>query len=142
MASAAVKERLRKLRQKFHLGEYRKSKSARPRRAKRARVVHARRSVVRMARRRGRKVSHRRGVMGMGGMGSIAKSALVGVGAAHFAGYIPVSIPFKEEAAGAIGAYLVAGKSVKSAAIGGIAVYLAKMLSGSGAASSGNAYGF
>jgi hypothetical protein len=106
-----------------------------------ARRVTRRTGVFRMARRRSRRVSHRKSMMG--GTGSLAKSALIGVGAAHFAGYIPVSIPMKEEAVGALAAYFIGGKSVKNAAVGGGAVYLAKMLAGNAGVSGGNsAYGF
>lgn len=66
------------------------------------------------------------------GTGGLAKSALVGIGAAHLAGYIPFAMPYKEEAAGAIGAYLVGGKNIKSAAVGAAAVFLTKMASNSG----------
>ena len=113
------------------------------RRRRMSRSVKRRTGVFRMAR-RSKRVSHRRGMLGGSGVSSLAKSALIGVGTAHFAGYIPVSIPFKEEAAGAVGAYLIGGKNIKSAAVGAAAVYLAKMLANNGTGVSGgnSAYGF
>jgi len=102
--------------------------------------VRRRTGVFRMARKH-KRVSHRRGLMG--GTSSLLKSALIGVGTAHFAGYVPVNVPMKEEMAGALGAYMVGGKNVKSAVVGAGAVYLAKMLNGtSGVGSSQNSYGF
>jgi len=89
-----------------------------------------------MARRR--RVSHRRGFGGMGGVGSLAKSALVGIGGAHLAGYVPVNIPFKEEAAGAVASYLTGGKNIKSMAVAAGAVYLTKMMQGGGSGNAGN----
>jgi len=74
------------------------------------------------------------------GAGSLAKSALIGIGGAHLAGYIPVNVPYKEEAVGAIAAYLMGGKNIKSAAVGAGAVYLTKMASGTQAVSSSGNY--
>ena len=107
--------------------------------SRKVRVKRARRrirGVVYMARRR--RTHHRRGIMGGSGVNSLVRSALIGVGTAHFAGYVPVNIPFKEEAAGAAGAYLVGGKNIKSAAVGAAAVYVAKMLSGGTTNAGGN----
>jgi len=95
-----------------------------------------RRNVVRMARRR--RMSHRRGMLGGAGMGGLAKSALMGLGAAHLSGYIPVNVPYKEEIAGAVAGYLLGGKNVKSAAAGGGAVFLSKMMGGANSALPGN----
>ncbi len=89
-----------------------------------------------MARRRGR-VSHRRGMLGGAGISGMAKSALVGIGGAHLAGYIPFAMPYKEEVAGAAAAYLLGGKNIKSAAIGAGAVFLSKMVQGGNAPVSG-----
>jgi len=50
-----------------------------------------------MARRR----TSRRRSGSMGGMGSLAKSGLMAIGAAEFANMIPINIPYKEEAVGA-----------------------------------------
>lgn len=126
---------------KHHLGEFSRKHKARTARVSRPkRVKH--RGVFSMVRHR--RSSHRRGMMG-GGVNSLAKTALVGVGAAHFAGYIPVQVPFKEELAGAAAAWFLGGKNVKSLAVGGGAVFLAKMLSGQGVGGSSgstNAYGF
>jgi len=119
MASSAVKERLRKLRQKFGLGEYKKNKVA-PRKAKRIKVKS--RGGFSMAK---KSKTFRRSAMG-GGM-SLLKSALIGIGSAHVAGYVPISVPYKEEAAGAIGAFAM-NKSIKSAAIGAGAVLATKWL--------------
>jgi len=83
--------------------------------------------------RRGRKRSSHRGFAG-GGMSSLVKSALVGIGAAHLVGYVPIQVPYKEEVAGAIGAYMLGGKNIKTAAVGAGAVFLTKMVS-SGAVS-------
>ena len=84
------------------------------------------RGVSKMAKRRFSKRSRSM----ISGSSGLAKSALVGIGAAHLAGYIPFAMPYKEEAAGAIGAYLVGGKNIKSAAVGAAAVFLTKMASG------------
>lgn len=91
-----------------------------------------------MARRR--RVSHRRSFGGLGGAGSMAKSALVGIGGAHLAGYIPFNMPFKEEAAGAAASYLTGGKNIKSMAIAAGAVYLTKMMQGGSVASGTGVY--
>lgn len=91
-------------------------------------VKHKRRSAIRMARRRAR--HSKRSIMSGAGVGGLAKSALIGIGTAHLSGYVPVNVPFKEELAGAVGAYLVGGKNVKSAVVGAGAVYLTKMISG------------
>lgn len=98
------------------------------------------RSVRVMARGRRSRKHSRRGMIG-GGVSSLLKSALIGIGSAHVAGYVPVQIPMKEEAAGAIGAYLVGGKNIKSAIIGAGAVYAAKMLSNGGAGSNSGVAG-
>ena len=90
-----------------------------------------------MARRK-RHFSRKSGMLG--GAGSLVKSALIGIGGAHLSGYVPVAVPFKEEAAGAIAAYMIGGKNIKSAAVGAAAVYLTKMLGGGGAAGSQNYY--
>jgi len=129
MVSAAVKERLRKLRQKFGLGEY-KNKAKRAVRRVRTSVKRRRylSGAVRMVR-RGRKRSSHRGGIGGGGMMSLVKSALVGIGTAHLAGYVPIQVPYKEEVAGAIGAYMLGGKNIKTAAVGAGAVFLTKMVS-------------
>jgi len=74
----------------------------------------------------------------LGNSSGMIKSALVGIGTAHLAGYIPFAMPYKEEAAGAIGAYLVGGKNIKSAAIGAAAVFLSKMASSNGVPQTGN----
>lgn len=136
----ASKAQLRALRQKFHLGEFSKKHKRKAIRVSRPKRVKHRR-VLSMVRHRKRS-SHRRSIGGMGGVGSIAKTALMGVGAAHFSGYIPINVPYKEEAAGAIAGYVLGGK-IKGAAIGAAAVFLAKMASGQGTSGSGtNAYGF
>lgn len=134
MIFMATKEFLRKLRQKYHLGEYKKG-NARParKRARAARSPKRVRNVVRMARRK--RVSHRRGMLGGSGM-SLAKTALIGVGAAHFAGYVPVNIPYKEEAVAAAVGYFLGGK-IKGAAVAGGAALLAKMLANNGGSSAG-----
>lgn len=107
------------------------------------RRLKIKRRVFQMARRRSNRRHAKRGGA-MGGINSLARSALIGVGTAHFAGYIPVNVPFKEELAGAAGAYLIGGKNIKSAAVGAAAVFAAKMLSGQSGVSGGssNAYGF
>ena len=100
--------------------------------------VRTRRGRVNMARRRHR-TSHRRGMLGGAGVSGLAKSALIGIGSAHLAGYVPVNIPYKEEVAGAVGAYMIGGKNIKSAAVGAGAVFLTKMLqNNTGMTSSGN----
>lgn len=107
-----------------------KTKTVRTRTVKRK----VKRRAVRMARRHrksGRKSFN-------GGMGGLAKSALIGIGSAHLAAFVPVNVPYKEEAAGAIGAYLIGGKNVKSAAIGAGAVFLTKMLAGQTSGTSGS----
>ncbi len=81
-----------------------------------------------MARRR--RSSSRRSPLGSAGMGGLAKSALIGIGTAHLANYVPINVPYKEELAGAVGAYLIGGKNIKSAAVGAGAVFLTKMVSG------------
>ena len=101
----------------------------RTRRVKSRRVFH-------MARRRGRRVSHRRTGMS-GSVMSLIKPALIGIGAAHLSGYVPINVPYKEEAAGAVAGYLLGGK-IKGAAIGAGAVFLSKMAQGSTGGSSGN----
>lgn len=103
----------------------------------------AKASVTKRVKRRKVKVKRSRGVSSMAkrrfskrsrsmisGSGGLAKSALIGIGAAHLAGYVPFAMPYKEEAAGAIGAYLIGGKNIKSAAVGAAAVFLTKMASG------------
>lgn len=98
-----------------------KAKPKKPLRVKRKRAKGA----LSMVRHR---KSHKRSFGG--GSGSLIKTALIGIGTAEFANFIPVNIPFKEEAAGAAGAYLVGGKNVKSALVGAGAVYLKKMVMG------------
>ena len=123
MASSTVKERLRKLRQKFGLGEYKNNRTAKPKRTKRAKKSYS--GGIKMAKKRG--FSRKSGVNGM----SLLKSALIGIGSAHVAGYVPVNVPYKEEASGAIGAF-ICNRSVKSAAVGAGAVLLTKMLQNNG----------
>lgn len=91
-------------------------------------VKRRKRSMVKMARRR--RSSSRRSPLGSAGMGGLAKSALIGIGTAHLANYVPINVPYKEELAGAVGAYLIGGKNIKSAAVGAGAVFLTKMVSG------------
>jgi len=83
-----------------------------------------------------RRVSNRKGMLGGAGVSGLAKSALIGIGGAHLSGYVPINVPYKEEAAGALSAYMLGGKNIKNAAAGAAAVYLAKMLSNNGSASS------
>lgn len=108
MASAAVKERLRKLRQKFHLGEFRKNKPKRTRSVRVRTVRVKRKRAVTMARHR-KRTSHRSSGFGMGGMlghgiirpkGIIAQ-ALLGAGAATLAeNAIGQAIPYQNLAVG------------------------------------------
>ena len=79
-------------------------------------------------------------MLGGSGISGMAKSALVGIGGAHLAGYVPVNVPYKEEAAGAIAAYMLGGKNIKSAAIGAGAVFLSKMMQGNAGAGSAGSY--
>lgn len=106
------------------------------RRTRKARIVR-RSGAVSMAR-RGRRVAHRRGMMSGAGTGGLLKSALIGVGGAHLANFVPVNVPYKEEAAGALTAYMMSGKNLKSAAVGAGAVYLLKMIGTGGAAGANN----
>jgi hypothetical protein len=117
-ATKAVKERLRKMREKFGLGEYRNSK---PKTTKTKTSKKRRR--VNMGKKRGFSRKSK-----MGGAGSLIKSALIGLGSAHVAGYLPLSVPMKEEVAGAAGAYLM-NKNPMSALVGAGAVYLTKRVS-------------
>ena len=89
-----------------------------------------------MARRR--RVHHKRSMLGGSGIGGLAKSALIGIGGAHLSGYVPINVPYKEEAAGAAAAYLIGSKNIKSAAVGAAAVFLTKMAQGNTGGSSGN----
>ena len=104
------------------------------RRRAKTKVKRRRTGGLKMARRK--KVSHRKS--GLGGSSSLIRSALVGIGAAHLSGYVPVTVPYKEEIAGAAGAYMLGGKSMKSAAVGAAAVFLTKMASGQVTQTGGN----
>jgi len=121
-ATKAVKERLRKMREKYGLGEYRKAKTTTARKVKRVRSSTKRRA-VNMGKRRGFSRKSK-----MGGAGSLIKSALIGLGAAHMAGYVPIQVPMKEEVAGAVGAYAM-NRNPVSALVGAGAVYLTKRVS-------------
>lgn len=141
----ASKAQLRALRQKFHLGEFSKKhkrkaiRVSRPKRVKHRRVL----SMVRRGRIRRFVRRQSRSVGGIGNISGLAKSGLIGIGAAHVAGYIPINVPYKEEAAGALAGYMLGGKNIKGAIVGAGAVFLAKMANGQGVSGSGtNAYGF
>jgi len=124
-ASTAVRERLRLMRQKYHLGEY--SNKSRTRNPKIVRV--RKRRITGGVIMRGRKrIIGRKSFAGSSGAGSLIKGALYGIAGAHLAGYIPVNIPMKEEVAGALTAYAM-NKNIKSAGAGAVAVFLTKKFS-------------
>jgi hypothetical protein len=132
-ARSTMLARLKAMRKKFGLGEFKRGKS-RPKRATVVRKVKRKRlrGNYSMAK-RGRKYSRRSS--SMGGTSSLLKTALIGIGTAEFANMVPIALPFKEELVGAAGAYLVGGKNIKSAAVGAGAVYAKKKLLGQSSSS-------
>lgn len=127
MATNAVKERLRKLRQKFKLGEYRTSKPSKPKRIKRKRIQRG----VQMAKRRrtSRKGSSFGGNKLMNGFiqpKGIIQKVLLGVAVSELSdSFAPQMIPYQgvvlaglvggvPAAAGAYGVNTLQGKNVKN----------------------------
>lgn len=132
MVSAATKERLRKLRQKFGLGEYKNSRTARPKVTKRRKL----RGKVNMAKRRGSRKGRSTGGMlskGILPVSGIVAAALLGAGAATLQDKVlPQYHPLQGVAVG----FAVGG-------IGGAAgAYARNMLSGTGSTKSNSVSGY
>jgi hypothetical protein len=128
MVSSKIKERLRKLREKYGLGEYRKKGKTRTKISRKTLVIRKKKRShggVNMARKK--RFSHKRG--SMGGIGSLLKAGILGIGTASLSSYVPVQVPYKQEVAGAIGGYALGGKNIKSAGAGALAVFLTKAMS-------------
>ena len=134
--SSAVRERLRKMREKFGLGEY-KNKSS-PKRIKKTRSLTG---VKRMAKRR-RSFGRRSSGLGAGLGGISIKGILVGAGGAEIADNMGVTgiIPYGNYVAGA-GAGKLAKTGVLSGLIGAVARDMLKgNLLGSKGSNFGGAY--
>lgn len=108
MASAKVKARLKALRKKFGLGEF-KNKVSRPKRTRKAKRKYS--GGVIMARRR--KSFSRKSSMGLGGIN--LKGIAIGAGSAFLADQLNVNVPYKPYVAGA-----VAGKVMKKGILSGV----------------------
>ena len=119
MVSAAVKERLRRLREKHHLGEYRNKKTHHVRKYNRVKTHMARRT-------------HRRS--GGSGIMSLAKKALFGVGASMALSMVAPQLASNPLIKGGVG--LLAGGPVGAIS----AVVLPNVLAGATATSSQQAF--
>jgi len=123
MASAKVKARLKALRKKFGLGEFKSSRAI-----KKPKATRRKRSFGGIKMARGRK--HFGKKSGVGGLMTLAKYAVEGIGSATVVSQMTGGkeyTPFFHELSGAAGAGLM-HKNVKAAIVGGLAVAALKKL--------------